>query len=184
MVMLESGAESRATAEAQVVIRQAQERARRRRITTVAAVAATLLIAAFAALVADGLGRGRPPAEGRTATVPSEAYRGTIEGVIEGCYGNPGKAPIQTIDGIVTLLTGPPPATSIRGVIPQPMGAVVAIEHIRRGERFSFRAPAGNYVVSALAGDRESGLFRYPPVAVSLHPGSTARIITAPRACS
>jgi hypothetical protein len=71
-----------------------------------------------------------------------------------------------------------------RGVIRQPGGAVVAIDRIRRGERFSFRAPAGRYVVSALAGDRESGFFRYPPVAVSLTPGSTARIITAPRACA
>lgn len=183
MVVLESGEVSRATADAQVVIRQANKRARRRRITAVAAVAA-LLIAAFAALVAEGIVPSRPPSTDRTGTVASGAYRGTIEGVIEGCYGS-GRGPFQTLDGIVTLLAAPPAATSAHGVFPWRMGGtVVAIERIGRGKRFTFRAPAGRYVVSALAGDRESGFFRYPPVTVSLSPGSTARIITAPTACA
>jgi len=156
---------------------------RRRRITAVTVLAATLLIAALAALAAEGLMPSGPLSADRTDTVVSGAYRGTIEGVIEGCYGA-GRGPFPTVDGIVTLLTGPPAATSIRGVIRRPGGAVVAIERVRRGERFSFLAPGGRYVVSALAGDRESGFFRYPPVAISLSPGSTARVITAPRVCA
>jgi hypothetical protein len=154
-------------------------------MAAVIAVGVALVIAAVAALVAEGLVTGRPAATGRTGTAGAGARPGRIVGVIAGCPGAltyPLRIP--TVGGIVTLLRGRLAYKEIRpgvraAVIPLPVRrAVVASEPVRPGHRFWFREPAGHYVVSALAGDRESGFFRYPPVAVSLRSGVTVRLVT------
>jgi hypothetical protein len=188
MVGSEPAVDSWLTAEAEAVIRQAQERARRRRrrISAVVAIGATLLVIAGAVLVTEGLEPGRPSATFRTGPVAPGARPGTIVGVIAGCPGAltyPERIP--TLGGVVTLLRGRIGYKEVRpgvreAVIPQRVRrAVAAIEHIRRGQKFSFREPAGHYVLSALGGDREGGFFRYPPLAVSLGPGATVRIVTS-----
>jgi len=188
MVGSEQAVDSWLTAEAEAVIRQAQERARRRRrrASAVIAIGATLLTVAGVVLVTEGLTPDRPSGAGRTVPVARSLRPGLIVGVIAGCPGAlsyPERIP--TLAGVVTLFRGRIGYKEVRpgvrqAVIPrQVRRAVAAVEHIRRGQRFSFREAPGHYVLSALAGDRESGLFRYPPLAVSLRSGATARVVTS-----